>query len=67
MYVGLQVHIGLWFITLQSVFVPQGPGHGLTHRALRQALSREHSELTTHSGRQFGGEPTYSDKQEQTA
>lgn len=32
-----------------------------------QALSEGHSELTTHSGRQAGGGPTKSGKQEQTA
>lgn len=31
------------------------------------ALSAEHSELTTHSGRQFGGLPVYVGKQEHTA
>lgn len=63
----LQEHIGLWLITLQLVFVPHGPGQGLTHFCLIHALSCGHSALPTHSGLQFGGEPTYSGKHEHTA
>lgn len=66
-YEALHEHIGLWFITLQFVFLPQGPGQGSTHFCLIQALSCEHSELTMHSGRQFGGAPIYSGKHEHTA
>lgn len=63
----LHEHIGLWLITLQLVFVPQGPGQGFVHFCLIQALSCGHSELTTHSGRQLGGAPMYSGKHEHTA
>lgn len=48
-------------------FVPQTPGHGSTHFWLTHALSRAHSELTTHSGRQLGGVPINIGKHEQTA
>lgn len=48
---------GLWFITLHSVFLPQGFGQGFTHRLLTQALFDLHSEFTIHSGLQFGGMP----------
>lgn len=63
-YEVLQEHIGLWLIILQLEFTPQGLGQGLIHLLLTQALSFGHSELTTHSGRQFGGYPTYPNKQE---
>lgn len=53
-----QEQTGLWFITLHSVFLPQGLGQGLIHLLLIQALFDLHSALTTHSGRQFGGDPT---------
>lgn len=58
MYEYLHEHIGLWFIILHSVLTPQGFGQGFTHLLFSQALSRGHSELTTHSGRQFGGTPS---------
>lgn len=44
---------------------PQEPGHGSLHFSLMQALLLVHSALIVHSGRQFGGDPIYSDKQEQ--
>lgn len=50
-----QLHIGLWLITLHIAFNPQVPGQGLSHFWFIHALSRGHSELTIHSGRQFGG------------
>lgn len=56
--------MGLWLMTLQSVFRPQGPGHGETHFWFLHILSTGHSALTTHSGLQFGGKPWYSGKQE---
>lgn len=65
-YEVLQEHNGLWLITLQLVLIPQGLGQGLTHLLFIQALSCEHSELTIHSGLQFGGIPIYSTKQEHT-
>ena len=48
-------------------FVPQTPGHGSAHFWLTHALSDEHSELTTHSGRHPGGIPMYVGRHEQTA
>ena len=63
----LQLHIGLWFITSQRVFIPQVPGQGSEHFWFIQALLGEHSALTKHSGRQAGGIPIYDVKQEQTA
>lgn len=46
-------------------FSPHNPGHGSLHFIFIQAKLYEHSLLLTHSGRQFGGDPTYSSKQEQ--
>lgn len=46
---------------------PQVPAQGLAHLNLWHALFGGHSELTTHSGLQFGGDPVYSGRQEQTA
>lgn len=54
----LHEHMGLWFITLQLALTPQGFGQGFTHLLFMHALSRGHSELTIHSGRQFGGVPS---------
>lgn len=54
-------------MTLQRAFTPHGLGHGFWHLLLRHAKSCGHSELTTHSGRQLGGDPSYSAKQEHTA
>lgn len=62
-----QEQIGLWLRTLHIALVPHVPGHGSIHFILRQALSLVQSELTTHSGLQFGGEPMYPKRQEQTA
>lgn len=61
------VHTGLWFTVWHTEFVPHAPGQGSTHLWFLQALLNKHSELTTHSGRQPGGLPTYSRKHEQTA
>ena len=58
------MQMGTWFRTLQYAFTPQRPGHGSWHFRLMQALSEEQSELTTHSGRQLGGEPIISGRQE---
>lgn len=58
-YPCLQVHIGLCFITLQSVLVPHPFGQGDKHLKFSHALSRAHSELVTHSGLQSGGDPWY--------
>lgn len=55
----LHEQIGLWLFTLHTAFVAQVPEvHGLIHFWFTHALSNEHSELTTHSGRQPGGLPT---------
>lgn len=62
-----QVQMGLWLITWQSAFCPHVPGHGSAHFRLTHALRAGHSELTTHSGLQPGGEPTYSGRQEHIA
>lgn len=51
----LQLHMGLWLIVAQFVFVPQLPGQGSTHFWLMQAFSGLHSELIVHSGLQLGG------------
>lgn len=45
------LHIGMWLKTSQIAFEPQVPGQGSLHLFLIQALSLEHSELRTHSGR----------------
>lgn len=50
---------------MQTAPVPQEPGQGSTHFSRMQALLLGHSELITHSGRQFGGDPRYDGKQEQ--
>ena len=66
-YPGLQEHMGLCWWTLQLALMAQDPGHGSTQREFKQALSRGHSLFVTHSGLQFGGDPTNSGRQEQTA
>lgn len=45
--------------------IPHDPGQGSLHFCCIQALFEEQSELTVHSGRQFGGLPMYVDKQAQ--
>lgn len=59
------VHIGVWFITLQTALEPHEPGQGSLHISLMQAKLLGHSELTEHSGLQFGGLPKKFGKQEQ--
>lgn len=44
-------------MTWQRALTPQVPGHGSTHLAFTQARVCPQSELTTHSGRQFGAVP----------
>lgn len=51
------VQIGVWFITLHKAPVPQEPGQGSLHFSLIHARLLVHSELSTHSGLQFGGFP----------
>lgn len=62
----IQPQIGTWFTARHIAFKPQTPGHGSTHFWFIHDLSNEHSALIVHSGRQPGGEPIYSGKQEQT-
>lgn len=52
-------------MTRHSAFRPHVPGHGSLHFRLMQAKWLAHSLLLIHSGRQFGGEPIKSGKQEQ--
>jgi len=52
-----QLQIGLWFTTWQRAPVPHVPGQGSVHLNRWQALFCGHSAFTTHSGRQFGGDP----------
>lgn len=61
----LQLQIGLWLMTLHSAFRPQVFAQGSPHFWLIQALLAAHSELTTHSGLQAGGEPTKLGRHEQ--
>lgn len=64
---GRHVQIGLWFITLHSVFWPHTPSQGFLHFWRIHACCWLHSELTRHSGRQAGGVPRNSDWQVHTA
>jgi len=50
--------MGLWFFVVHCAPMPQVLGQGSAHLRFTQALSCGHSELTTHSGRHCGGEPT---------
>jgi hypothetical protein len=43
--------------TLHKALNPQEPGHGSLHFSLMQAKFEGHSELSMHSGLQFGGRP----------
>lgn len=52
-------------MTLHCAIIPQEPGHGSRHFSVIQALLLGHSELTRHSGRQFGGAPMYVGRHEQ--
>lgn len=63
----LHVQIGEWLRTSHFALIPHVFGHGSEHFIFIQARLDEHSELTTHSGRQFGTFPVYPAKQEQTA
>lgn len=53
-------------MTRHSALVPQilDSAQGSTHRLLRHAFERSHSELLTHSGRHAGGEPIIDGKHE---
>ena len=57
-YPGKHEQIALWLMALHSALTPQIPGkQGVLHFWLMQAKFCWHSELTKHSGRQFGGSP----------
>lgn len=64
-YPDLQVQVGMWFCTLQSVFEPQDPIHGSLHLSDIQDNVEGQSEFTAHSGRQLGGDPMKFTRQEQ--
>lgn len=57
-------HIGVWLTTLHMALIPHEPIQGSLHFWLIHANRLEHSELLIHSGRQFGGDPMNSGKQE---
>ena len=52
-----QLQSGVWFTTRQTALVPQDPGQGSTHFLLTHVWADGQSELTMHSGRQFGAVP----------
>lgn len=54
----------MWFTTLHNALVAQDPVQGSRHFSCRHAKLLGHSELITHSGRQFGGLPTKFGRQE---
>lgn len=62
-----QLQIGLWLTTWQRACNPHTPSHGFLHFWFTHDRSSAHSELTKHSGRQFGGAPIISGKQLHTA
>ena len=63
----MQEHTGMWFTTSHTAFWPHVPGQGSLHLFFRQVLSRGHSELRIHSGRQASyGLPIYSGKHSQS-
>lgn len=62
-----QLQMGLWFTTWHRAFTPHVPGQGSWHLWFRHALSWGQSALTTHSGLQEGGVPTYPTWHEHTA
>lgn len=66
-YLGGQLHIGLWLTTWHLAFNPQVPGQGSMHFWLTQAWFNGQSELTTHSGLHDGGVPIKLGTQVQTA
>lgn len=63
-YSGKQIQFGVWLTTRHSEFNPHTPTQGFLHFWLIHAKLLEHSLLLTHSGRQLGGTPTNSAKQE---
>lgn len=57
-YCNAHWQIPRWCITVHSALIPHSPKHGLLHLKLMHARFVGHSEFWTHSGLQFGGEPT---------
>lgn len=53
-------------MTIHSELKPQDPGQGSLHLSFMHARLAGQSDWITHSGRQFGGRPIYSFKQEHT-
>lgn len=60
----MHTQLGVWLTTRHSALDPQVPGQGSLHFWLMQAKWLAHSVLLTHSGLQFGGEPTKPWRQE---
>lgn len=58
-YGGGHTHDTVWPITWHSAPAPHDPSHGFWHLLFIQANWVGQSALSTHSGRQFGGEPMY--------
>lgn len=61
----MHTQTGVWLTTRHSALKPQAPGHGSLQCRFIQAKLLEQSEFVTHSGRQFGGFPMKSARQEQ--
>jgi len=59
-----QTQFGVWLTTWHCALVPHDPGHGSWHLRLMHAKWLAHSLLLTHCGRQLGGEPMKSGRQE---
>lgn len=57
----------MWLFTVHNALTPHDPGQGSIQCSRTHALLLAQSELTTHSGRQFGGAPKYPVKHEQDA
>uniref|UniRef100_A0A1A9ZCR4 Uncharacterized protein n=1 Tax=Glossina pallidipes TaxID=7398 RepID=A0A1A9ZCR4_GLOPL len=60
-------HGSLFLAGVWGPLKPQEPGHGSLHCSFIHAVLLGHSALMVHSGRQFGGIPTYCNKQLQEA
>lgn len=60
----LQMQTATWFKTWQLASIPHDPGQGSSHFCRTHANSAGHSEFIVHSGRQYGGEPTYPGRHE---
>ena len=67
LYPGMQLHMGVWLTTWQFALALQESTQGFVHFWLIQASWLGHSLLLMHSGRQYGGEPENSGRQEHEA